>query len=395
MPVAKKIEESLSKSSWIRKMFEEGTRLKKEFGEKNVFDFSLGNPDVNPPEKFFTTLQKLGSTRPAGVHGYMSNAGFPEVREAIADSIKRDHEVTVTPDNILMTCGAAGALNVVLKTILNPGEKVIVPKPYFVEYGSYCSNHGGELVTVNTTPDFSLDLTAVEKALTPDTRAMLINSPNNPTGRIYSEEELTKLSILLQKYNKDHNCCIYLISDEPYREIVYTGKPVPSILKLYSNSILVTSYSKSLSLPGERIGFIAVNPEADSAAQLVAGMIMANRVLGFVNAPALMQRVVAELTNEKVDVSLYQRRRDMLVDGLRKGGYEFATPEGAFYLFCKAPTEDDVSFVQHLVKYNVLAVPGSGFAGPGYFRLAYCVPDWVIAGGIEKLNLALSDWNAK
>lgn len=380
----------MEKSSWIRKMFEEGARLKEEFGAENVYDFSLGNPDADPPEEFYEIISKLAVDRTKGVHGYMPNGGYPHVRQAIADKVSRDHGVSQKADGIIMTCGAAGAMNTVLKAILNPGDEVVVPKPYFVEYNFYVSNQRGTLVLAESKEDFSLDLQAIEKAINNKTRAVIINSPNNPTGRIYRESEVKALGELLTKKRK--NDPIYLISDEPYREIAYDNAEVPSILTCYDQAIVLTSYSKSLSLPGERIGYIAVSDNCPGRNELMAALIMCNRILGFVNAPALMQKVVAELTEVSVDIDVYLKRRDMLCGGLKDGGYNFALPEGAFYVFCQAPGGDDVAFVRHLQKYNILAVPGVGFGGPGYFRLAYCVAEDTIRNSIPAFKKAFKEF---
>ena len=389
MPISSQISDSIERSSWIRKMFEEGARLKKEHGEDNVFDFSLGNPDLDPPVEFYSILAELISGKEAGVHGYMPNAGFPTVRDSIAEKVSHDHDITINNSNIIMSCGAAGGLNVVLKTILNHGEQVIVPKPYFPEYGFYINNHGGEIVLADTNEDFSLNIENIKKAITRRTKAVLINSPNNPTGVVYSENDIKSLSDLITKYMDDEGRIIYLLSDEPYREIVYNGRNVPSILKYCRQSIVVTSYSKSLSIPGERIGYIAVNPACLEIDMLLSGLILSNRILGFVNAPALMQRVVAGMNEVSVSVDAYKKRRDLFIDGLRSAGYQFAEPEGAFYIFCKSPDKDDVQFVKHLQKYNILVVPGSGFGGPGYFRIAYCVPEDVIERSIPRFKEAL------
>ena len=388
LPVSSHVSESLERASWIRKMFEEGLRLKKELGEENVYDFSLGNPDLDPPVEFYRTLEGLLSRRDPGIHGYMPNAGFPDVRESIAGMISRVHDISISGEHVLMTCGAAGGLNVVLKAILDPGDQVIVPRPYFVEYGFYVKNHGGEIVTVDTNPDFSLNIENIRKAATGKTRVVLINSPNNPTGRVYGEEEIRSLSELL-KSMEEKGRPVYLISDEPYREIVYDGRTVPGVLKHCSQSIMVYSYSKSISIPGERIGYVAVNPSCRGADRLMAALVFCNRTLGFVNAPALMQRVVGRMTDITVNAGLYGKRRDILMEGLRIAGYEFAEPQGAFYLFCKSPIPDDVKFVQHLLKYNILAVPGSGFGGPGYFRLAYCVSESVITRSLSRFREAM------
>ncbi len=390
MSVSLKIRDSIERASWIRKMFEEGARLRQEIGEENVFDFSLGNPDPNPPAEFYDILADLLSERREGLHGYMPNAGFPEVREAIARMVTETHGIDIPGDNIVMTCGAAGGLNVVLKTILNPDDQVIVPKPYFVEYGFYVDNHGGKIVLVDTNDDFSLNIQSIKDAINEKTTAVLINSPNNPTGKVYSEDEIRSLSDLLKR-NMDKGKTIYLLSDEPYRDIVYDNREVPSILKFYEQSVVVTSYSKSLSIPGERIGYIAINPACSEVTSLMSGFILCNRILGFVNAPALMQRLVARMTGVSVDVSTYKRRRDLLIDGLSDAGYQYVVPQGAFYLFCRSPIEDDVEFARYLQKYNILVVPGSGFGGPGYFRIAYGVPERVIEKAIPRFKEALSD----
>ncbi len=394
MPVSEYITEAVKKSSWIRKMFEEGTRLKAIHGEDNVFDFSIGNPDADPPEDFFREFESASRSREKGVHGYMPNAGFNEVRSQIASMVTRDHGIDIASDSIIMTCGAAGGLNVLFKTILNPGDEIIVPAPYFVEYGFYTANHGGVLKPVKTDPDFSLNVGNIINAVTDKTAAVLINSPNNPTGRIYSEEAVTELSSALRAKSAGKRS-IYLISDEPYRDIVFTDTKVPSILKHYEHSIVATSYSKTLSLPGERIGYLAVNPACDDFSRLMSGLVFSNRILGFVNAPALMQRIVGKLSSARVDINLYRKRRDMLVDVLKRAGYSFPDPEGAFYIFCSCPSDDDVDFVSHLQKYNILAVPGSGFGCPGNFRLTFCVSEKTIAGSFSAFKEALETYKAR
>ncbi len=378
MTVAVKMGGFMKKSSWIRKMFEEGAKLKAEYGAENVYDFSLGNPNVPPPKEFGEVLKEtVGSLRPSD-HGYMPNAGYPPVRMSVAENLSKEQGVEIMADHVIMTCGAAGALNAILKTILNLGEEVVVPAPYFVEYAFYADNHGGVLKTVPTNADFTLDLEALSEAITEKTRAVLINSPNNPTGQIYSKESLDELGAILTKKSVEFGQIVYLLSDEPYRKIVYDGRTVPSIFPSYSESIVATSYSKEFSIPGERIGFIAVSPEAKYKADLVAGMTMANRILGFVNAPALMQRVVARLQGASVDVAEYARKRDILCDGLRDCGYKFITPPGAFYLFPETPIQDDVKFVRALQEERILTVPGSGFGGSGHFRISYCVDNETI-----------------
>ncbi len=375
MTIAKKIEAALSESSWIRKMFEEGARLRAKHGAGNVYDFSLGNPNLKPPKNFRDSLIDTANSTVKGNHAYMPNVGFPYVRKSVAACVSVEQQAEVSEKEIIMTCGAAGALNVIFKTILDPGDEVITPSPYFVEYNFYADNHGGILKTVPTKPDFSLDITAISSAINNKTKAVLINSPNNPTGQIYSKESLIELGTILNDKGKKSGRTIYLISDEPYRKIVYDGIKVPSIFNCYKESIIATSYSKDISIPGERIGYIAVNPEAAFKEDLINGMALANRILGFVNAPAFMQRIIASIQGTSVDISEYQRKRDILCNSLAKCGYEFVRPSGAFYLFPKSPVPDDVKFVKALQDELILVVPGSGFGGPGHFRIAFCVDD--------------------
>ena len=383
MAVSKKIEGMITKSSWIRKMFEDGIRLKQQFGAENVFDFSLGNPNVPPPPELKKALLDVAKDERPGVHAYMPNAGYPETRAAVASKLSRDHGVKLSADHVIMTCGAAGAFNVILKTLLDPGDEVIIPAPYFVEYQSYVDNHGGAVRLVKSKEDFSLDLWAVEEAITEKTKAVLINTPNNPTGRVYDEASIRALASLLEDRGKKIGRAIHLISDEPYDKIVYDGISVPSLLKAYRHSLIANSYSKTLSIPGERIGFIAVNPATDSLDLMLGGLVMCNRTLGFVNAPAFIQRVLPKVLDVEVNVAEYQRKRDLLCDGLAACGYEFTKPEGAFYLFPKSPIADDVEFVRALQKKNILTVPGSGFGAPGYFRIAYCVEDKTIVNSLK------------
>ena len=368
-------------------MFEEGARLSEIHGAENVFDFSLGNPNVKPPEKFVSTLKDIANTSQPEDHGYMANVGYPHVRHAVAQQVSKEQDTIVTQDDIIMTCGAAGALNITLKAILNPGDEVISPVPCFVEYGFYTENHGGVFKTVATHPDFTLDLDALADAIGPKTKAVIINSPNNPTGQVYSEERLIALGKLLKDKGAALGTTIYLISDEPYRKIIFDQTAVPSIFTCYTESVVATSYSKDLSLPGERIGFAAVNPNAEFKSELLAGMALANRILGYVNAPALMQRVVGFLQGETVNIAEYDRKKKLICEGLAAIGYEFTPPKGAFYLFPKSPLADDVAFVNLLQESCILTVPGSGFHGPGHFRIAFCVKDDTITNalpGFEK-----------
>ncbi|MGD9105612.1 MAG: pyridoxal phosphate-dependent aminotransferase [Desulfobacterales bacterium] len=378
MTIAKHIQTIISGSSWIRKMFEEGARLKAEHGAENVYDFSLGNPNLEPPEKFREALKDAAASSDPGVHGYMPNTGYPDVRKSVADYLCNEQKMQVTENEVVMTCGASGALNVILKAILDPGEEVITPAPFFVEYRYYVDNHGGSLKTVSTKPDFNLDIDSVSAAITQKTRAVLINSPNNPTGQVYSKQSLNELGTLLTKKGKELDRTLYLISDEPYRKIVYDGQEVPSIFQSYTESIIATSYSKDISIPGERIGHLAVNPKASYKKELIGGMALANRILGYVNAPALMQRVVASVQGASVDISAYARKRELLCKGLEDCGYDFFRPAGAFYLFPRTPIPDDVTFVRALQDELILTVPGSGFGGPGHFRIAFCVADETI-----------------
>ena len=363
-------------------MFEEGARLKAKHGAENVFDFSLGNPNLEPPEIFRKVLKDTVTSLAGTDHGYMPNIGYLHVRKSVAEYLCKEHHVQVSENDVIMTCGAAGALNVILKAILDPGDEVITPAPYFVEYQFYADNHGGILKTVPTKPDFSLDLKAIHAAITEKTKAVLINSPNNPTGQVYSKDSLDELGTLLKAKEKKLNRTLYLISDEPYRKVIYEGHTVPSIFNSYNESIIATSYSKDISIPGERIGYLVVHPGASFKEELIGGMALANRILGFVNAPALMQRVVASLQGASADISAYARKRDLLCDGLASCGYDFIKPPGAFYLFPKTPVPDDVKFVKELQKELILTVPGSGFGGPGHFRIAYCVDDETIINAL-------------
>lgn len=391
MPVSEKIVGYIERSSWIRKMFEEGATLKSRHGAENVFDFSLGNPDLSPRPAVKKAIVEAAQADAPGIHSYMPNAGYPGVRAAVAARIAEDEGIDIDERHVIMTVGAGGALNVVLKTLLDPGDEIVVPKPFFVEYVFYADNHGGSAVPVPTKKDFSLDMDAVAEAITPRTAAVLINSPNNPTGRVYPENQIKELSDLLKRKSAEIGRTIVLISDEPYRGITYDGVTVPSILKAYPNSIVVTSFSKDLSLPGERLGYIAVNPAMDNVSLMLDGLVLCNRILGFVNAPGLIQRAVSGVLREVVDVEVYKRRRDVLHSALTSFGYECVKPEGAFYLFPKAPIEDDVAFVSMLQQKLILTVPGSGFGGPGYFRISYCVSEETVRGSLKGFEEAIKE----
>lgn len=389
MAVSKKMNEFAQRGSWIRKMFEEGARLKAQHGAEDVFDFSLGNPDLPPPLEFNKALQSLASKEVPGMHSYMPNGGYQEVRASVAAQLTSEQGVSLSADNLLMTCGAAGGLNVIMKSLLDPKDEVILLAPYFVEYNFYVDNHGGVAKIVSTAEDFSLDIDAISQAITAKTKAIIINSPNNPTGQIYSSDSLDSLAAVLEDAGKRFGTNIYLISDEPYRKIVYDDYAVPSIFQSYRNSIVVSSYSKDLSLPGERIGYIAVHPEAEDFEALLGAMTLANRILGFVNAPALMQRAIAQLQGVAVNCDIYTRRRELFCKILADNGYEFIPPKGAFYIFPKTPLADDAEFVALLQKQKILAVPGQGFGQPGYFRLAFCVDDNVIARSADGFRKAM------
>ncbi|MBN1648476.1 MAG: pyridoxal phosphate-dependent aminotransferase [Spirochaetales bacterium] len=391
MAISDKIKQSMEQSSWIRRMFETGARLKQEHGADKVFDFSLGNPNIDPPAEFSTMLKKTAGAELPGKHGYMPNAGYPEVRHKVAEFISREYQTDMNAGNCILTCGAGGALNVIFKTILNPGDTIVVSRPCFMEYRFYADNHQGLLDICNCEPDFDLDVKDIEAHITAKTAAVLINSPNNPSGKIYRIGTLEKLAAMLERKSRETGRTIYLISDEPYRRIVFDGIKVPSIFNYYKNSIVATSFSKDLSIPGERIGWLAIHPEAVSAGDLVNGAILCNRILGYVNAPALMQRIIGEVIDYSVDVSVYRENRDLLCSELARMGYELTVPQGAFYLFPKAPGGDDIAFTQALQNELVLVVPGSGFAMPGYFRIAYCVNKKTIENALPGFRRAIEN----
>lgn len=375
MAISEKMLGFSTRSSWIRKMFEEGAKLKIQYGADQVFDFSLGNPDVPPPPQFNDVLLELAKNTTPGQHSYMPNGGLPWVREAIAARMSAEQGVAIHHGDLLMACGAAGAINVVMKALLDPGDEVVMLAPYFVEYGFYVDNHGGVARVVQTDADFNLDLGAIEAALTEKTKAVIINSPNNPTGQVYPAAAISALGALLEEVGNRFGSTIYLISDEPYRKIVFDGCQVPPIFQLVRNSIVLSSFSKDLSLPGERIGYVAVHPEADDKGPLLDAMTLATRILGFVNAPAFMQRVVAELQEVSIDTSVYARRRDLFCSILGDIGYRFLPPKGAFYIFPQTPIEDDARFCALLQEERILAVPGRGFGSPGHMRLAFCIDE--------------------
>lgn len=373
MAISEKVKNALEGASWVRRMFEQGEELKKLYGEENIFDFSLGNPNLEPPASLKKALKALADQPIAGMHRYMPNNGYVETRRAIAQYIAEESGLPFGEKHIVMTVGAAGGLNVVFKALLDEGDEVIVPSPYFMEFKFYIENSGGRIRLVETHDDFSLNLKEIEKAFGKKTKAVLINSPNNPTGVVYNRESLEELGRLLKEKSRELKRTLYLITDEAYRRIVFDQVKLPIAFQYYPHTIRVTSHSKDLSLPGERIGYIAANPSCEEVEELIAAIVFANRTLGFVNAPALMQRLVAPLQRNSINVKEYEEKRDLFYHSLSSYGYQIVKPEGAFYLFPKAPIEDDVAFVKELQSKRILTVPGTGFGKPGYFRIAYAV----------------------
>jgi len=385
----------LSNASWIRKMFEAGRELARRVGPENVCDFSLGNPDVPPPPRAADVLRGIAGDlpRPMSV-GYCPNAGLPSFRAALAQKLSVEQQTEVTADHVIATCGAAGAITAFFRAVLEPGDEVIVPAPYFVEYGAYAGHFGGKLVPVATKPDFQLDLGAMDAAITPNTRVVLINTPNNPTGACYTQATLDALAAVLKKHNANRPRPIYLVSDEPYRALVYDGFKAPPILPLSPYAIVIGSFSKSLSLAGERVGYLLANPALDGVAQLLAAVTMTTRTLGFVNAPVIGQRLAEQLLDEQVDTAIYARRRAAMARVLEDAGIAFAMPQGAFYFFPVAPGGDDLAFVNILLENNILAVPGSGFGKPGHFRLTFCVNEDTILRSAEGFKKAVVEIKA-
>ena len=395
--ISKKMENMVANSSAIRAMFEEGNRLAKIYGPENVFDFSLGNPSVPAPDSVREAIIDLiNNTDPTVLHGYMSNAGFEDVRQTIAESLNRRFDTKFSAKNLIMTVGAASGLNVILKTILNPGEEVIVFAPYFLEYGAYVRNFDGKLVEISPdTTTFQPNLAEFEQKITPKTKAVIVNTPHNPTGVVYSEETIRKLSAILEAKQKEFGTVIYLISDEPYRELAYDGVEVPYLTKYYDNTVVGYSYSKSLSLPGERIGYLVIPDEADGSEELISAATIANRTLGCVNAPSLIQKVVAKCVDAKTDLAAYDKNRQALYNGLKECGFECIKPQGAFYLFVKSPVADEKAFCEAGKKYNILMVPGSSFACPGYVRLAYCVSYDTIVNSLPEFKKLAAEYGLK
>ena len=383
MPISGNVSRSMQEGSWIRRMFEVGIAMKSEYGVDKVFDLSLGNPIVEPPSIFKQELINFAQSLDTGRHRYMPNAGYPETRASVANMLANETGLGFTHNDIVMACGAAGAANVVLRTILNPGDEVIILAPYFGEYVYYIDNHQGVSIVVDTTQEFQLNIDSIREAISERTRAIIINSPNNPSGAIYPDEDLSSLCSLLYQKQDEYGTEIFIISDEPYRRLIYDGLTYPQVFPHYGNTIIVNSHAKDLGLPGERIGYIAVHPSYGYKEELVDGFIFCTRTLGFVNAPAVMQHVVKTLQGLTVDVADYQRKRDYLYNSLTDLGYSVIKPQGAFYLFPKSPLDDDVSFVDVLQEWKVLTVPGKGFVTHGHFRISYCVQDWVLEGAVQ------------
>jgi aspartate aminotransferase len=392
MPIAQKIKHYMESASWIRDMFEEGIRLKQQHGEDNIFDFSLGNPVMEPPPVVHTTLRQLLKDPPAGMHRYMPNVGYAETRAAVAAQLAKETGVAFTAEHIVMCVGAAAGINVVLKTLLDPGDEVVFFAPYFVEYYFYVDYHGGVAKVVSTDAHFGLHLEVLEAALTPRSKVVLINSPNNPTGVIYPATILKQLGELLQRKEREFNTKIYLLSDEPYKKLIYGGLKYPEIYLHHPNSMSVTSHAKDLALPAERIGYIAVNPACADLTDLISGMSFTTRTMGFVNAPALMQRALVHLQGVTVDIQRYERQRNFFCDTLSAMGYQLVRPQGAFYIFPKSPIEDDVAFVKALQAKHILTVPGRGFGTPGHFRIAYCVEDRTIERAMDGFRAVAKDF---
>ena len=373
--ISNKMKTMVSNSSVIRAMFEEGKRLSEIYGEENVFDYSIGNPNIEAPSEIKDIIIKiLNEENPNKLHGYMNNSGYEDVREGIAENINVKYNTKLNYENIVMTCGAAGGVNIILKSTLNPGDEVIIFAPFFGEYINYVNNFDGKIKIISAdTKSFQPNLKELEKEITSKTKAIIINSPNNPSGVIYNENTIIKMSKILKMKEEELGSQIYLISDEPYREIIYDNAKVPCILNYYDNSFIGYSYSKSLSLPGERIGYVVVNSKIKDFKEMVASLNISNRILGFVNAPSLFQRVIKESLNLEVDSNIYKKNRDLLYNHLIQIGFECMKPEGTFYLFPKSPIDNDVKFCEDAKKFNILAVPGSTFGCPGYFRLSYCI----------------------
>jgi len=392
MAISNKVRGFMEKGSWIRKMFEEGISLKQQYGEENVFDLSLGNPVMNPPAQFYKELKKISENPIPGMHRYMPNAGLTETRTAVANGLSNETGLSFTSGEIVMTCGAGGALNVVMKTLLDPGDEFVIFAPFFVEYNFYADNHGGLCKIVPPDENFLPDMEVFQNSININTRGVLINSPNNPSGIVYDDKTLSEMCQIIKEKEVEFGTEIYLVSDEPYRKIIFDDLEYNHIFNYHDRSIVATSHSKDLALPGERIGYIAVNPSCPDLEELVDGLVFCNRTLGFVNAPALIQHLITHLQDITIDVKVYEKKRDYLYEELTDMGYSLIKPQGAFYMFPKSPIEDDVKFSEELKENRVLVVPGRGFGLPGYFRISYCMEDATIRGSLEGLEKAISKY---
>lgn len=371
--ISREVEQSLKKSSWIRKLFDEGNRLKKIHGAEAVFDFSLGNPIVEPPSAFLNSLEEVQAEELAGHHRYIDNQGLISARDKVAEFLNERYEATFSANTIIMTVGAGGGLNVVLKSILDPEDEVIVLTPFFVEYTYYISNHGGKVVYCPLAEDFSIDIVALEQAISKQTKAIIVNTPHNPTGTIFTQQNLDQLGDVLRTKEESYGTHIYMVYDDPYGQLVYDVKP-PDPFKAYERTILASSFSKDLGIAGERLGYIGLNQDTEHIDSLIPALVFSNRVLGFVNAPVYMQRVIAKMKDLTVETSEYRQRRDLMIEVLDDAGFVFEKPTGAFYIFPKTPIEDDVAFCQTAAQeFKLLIVPGSGFGRSGHFRLSYSV----------------------
>jgi len=395
MAVSDAIRGQMEGASWIRKMFEEGIRLTAEHGAENVFDLSLGNPLLEPPLEFRDRLLELARDESPGTHRYMPNSGFPEVRAAVADNLAIESGVDFEGGDIIMTGGASSSLNIILRSLLDPGDEVVILTPFFVEYVYYVSHNNGVRKLAGFHDDFMPDMDDLEAQMSPRTKAVIMNSPNNPTGVIYPESVVAEIGKRIGEAERKFGIEIALVTDEPYRKLIYTDEPYPFVFKHHPRTIVATSHSKDLGLAGERIGYIAINPDYPDKAEMLDAMVFSLRTLGFVNAPALMQRVVAGIQDVTVDVTVYRKKRDFIYDALTEIGYDIVKPGGAFFLFPKSPLEDDVEFVRMLQEKMVLVVPGSGFGGPGYFRLSFCVPDRTLEGSLKGFREAFEEARAR
>lgn len=393
MTISSTVKAQIESGSWIRKMFEEGASLKKKYGEENVFDLSLGNPVMEPPKEFFEQLQYLANNPKPGLHRYMPNAGYLNTRSSIAKQLKKEIGLNFIAEDIVMTCGAGGALNITLKTLLDPEDEVIIFSPFFAEYIFYIQNHNGKYKIVPPDDNFYPDLKILDRTITKKTKAILINSPNNPSGIIYPKELLEKLSKIINKKELEFQTDIFVISDEPYKKITFDNIKCPEIFYYFNKSIIATSHSKDLALPGNRIGYIAINPEYNYKTEIIDGITFCNRTLGFVNAPAIMQHIIEHLQEVTIDVESYRLKRDFMYENLKDMGYSITKPQGAFYMFPRSPIKNELEFIEKLKQENVLVVPGRGFGLEGYFRISYCLDDKTLEGSLKGFESAINRFN--